>query len=123
MKFITDMGISNTTVKWLRSIGHDAIHLRDQGLERSSDFDIIKKAQTEKRIIITCDLDFGSIMAYTSDVSPGIIILRLKNETPANVNERLAQVFEQSSDCLDGSSIIIVEESFHRIRKLPIVRA
>jgi len=116
MKFPADMGISNSTVKWPRSLGHDAVRLRDQSLEGSSDLDVIKKAQMENRIVITCDLDFGAIMAYTSDLSPGIIILRLKNETPDNVNKRLTQVFEQSSDCLDGGSIIIVEEAFHRIR-------
>jgi predicted nuclease of predicted toxin-antitoxin system len=32
MKFLADMGISQSTVKWLREKGYDAVHLREKGL-------------------------------------------------------------------------------------------
>ena len=37
MKFLADMGISQRTVEWLRNIGYDIIHLREQGLQRLPD--------------------------------------------------------------------------------------
>lgn len=48
MKFIADMGISQTTVKWLREQGFDAIHVRDINLHRAPDTAIVKKAIEEK---------------------------------------------------------------------------
>ena len=29
MKFLADMGISQSTVRWLRQLGYDAVHLRE----------------------------------------------------------------------------------------------
>ena len=34
MKFLADMGVSMSTVQTLRDAGHDAVHLRDEGLHR-----------------------------------------------------------------------------------------
>jgi len=34
VKFLADMGISPKTVAFLHALGHDAVHLADQGLER-----------------------------------------------------------------------------------------
>ena len=31
MRFLADMGVSQRVVEWLRTQGHDAIHLRDEG--------------------------------------------------------------------------------------------
>ena len=33
MRFLADMGISHHVVAWLRDEGHDATHLRDEGLQ------------------------------------------------------------------------------------------
>jgi predicted nuclease of predicted toxin-antitoxin system len=34
MRFLCDMGIGWRVVDWLRQHGHDATHLRDEGLQR-----------------------------------------------------------------------------------------
>jgi Domain of unknown function (DUF5615) len=43
VKFLADMGISLKTVAFLHSLGHDAVHLADQGLERLPDRDIVAR--------------------------------------------------------------------------------
>ncbi|HXK40245.1 MAG TPA: DUF5615 family PIN-like protein [Candidatus Paceibacterota bacterium] len=50
-------------VQWLRSAGHDAIHLRDEGLHRLPNGDIFQKGFIEHRVVLTFDLDFGEIVA------------------------------------------------------------
>lgn len=120
MKFIADMGISQTTVKWLREQGFDAIHVRDINLHRASDAAIVKKAIEEERVVITCDLGFGDIVSASGKNLPSVIILRLANETPVNVNKRLKQVLKESSDVLIKGAIISVEETRHRVRLLPL---
>lgn len=92
MRFIADMGISQTTVQWLKEQGFNAVHVRDMGMHRSSDTNIVKKAMEEGRIALTCDLDFGDIVSASGERCPSVIILRLENETPGNVNRRLKSV-------------------------------
>ena len=53
MRFLADMGISLKTVAWLRSEGHDVVHLCEEGLQRLPDEEIFKKGITESRIILT----------------------------------------------------------------------
>ena len=43
MRFLADMGVSMTTVAALRAANHDTIHLRDEGLIRLPDPDIVAK--------------------------------------------------------------------------------
>jgi len=49
---------------WLNSQGHDATHLRDEGLQRLLNGEIFDKAIAESRVIVTFDLDFGEIVAF-----------------------------------------------------------
>lgn len=65
MKFLADMGLARSTVAFLRAQGHDAVHLRDQGLQRLEDDKIVEKAREEGRVILTHDLDFGRIVAVS----------------------------------------------------------
>jgi len=44
MRFLADMGLGRSTVAFLRAQGYDAVHLRDEGLQRLSDVEIVKKA-------------------------------------------------------------------------------
>ena len=46
------MGISQARVAFLRARGHDAVHLRDEGLRRLPDVDILPKARDEKYVIL-----------------------------------------------------------------------
>lgn len=72
------MGVSLTTVEALRAAGHDAVHLREEGLIRLPDPDIVAKALAESRIVLTFDLDFGDILAIARTAAPKVVIFRLQ---------------------------------------------
>ena len=120
MKFLADMGISMSTVLALRQQDHDATHLREQGLERLSDPDILEKARREERIVLTFDLDFGDLLATGLESFPSVIIFRLSNETPAAVTTRLCEVISNLARELEGGAIVIIEDTRHRVRHLPL---
>jgi len=44
MRFLADMGVSQRVVTWLQEQGHDATHLRDEGLQQLENGDIFTKA-------------------------------------------------------------------------------
>ena len=74
MRFLADMGVSSKVVERLRQAGHDAIHLRDEGLQRLPNGEIFSRAATENRVVITFDLDFGEIAAACKIIKCSVII-------------------------------------------------
>jgi predicted nuclease of predicted toxin-antitoxin system len=122
MRFLADMGISHIVVTWLQAQGHDATHLRDEGLHRLENGEIFTKALRESRIILTWDLDFTEILALSGRHTVSAVIFRLVNTRSAHVIERLARVLQESAQDLEDGAIISVEEARHRVRLLPLGR-
>lgn len=120
MKLLADMGVSQTVVKALCQMGHDAKHLRDEGLQCLPDPLIVDKAKLEDRTILTFDLDFGDLMAASKADLPSVIIFRLKNTSPQFVLNRLQNILENRIEDLDMGSVIIVSDERYRVRRLPI---
>lgn len=60
------MCVATRIVEWLRSMGHNVVHLREENLQRISDKEVFKKAVSENRILLTFDLDFGKRMVCCS---------------------------------------------------------
>ena len=114
------MGVAGRVVEWLRANGHDAVHLREQGLKRLPDSDIFKKAAEEQRIILTFDLDFGEIMALSSTHPTCVIIFRLRNTRTPHVIARLQKVLDTSIADLVAGAVVVGEETRHRVRHLPL---
>ena len=52
MRILADMGVNMGVVHWLRLQGHDATHLREEGLQRLPNGQIFKKAVSESRVIL-----------------------------------------------------------------------
>ena len=121
MRFLADMGVDQRIVDWLRTQGHDAIHLREQGLHRAADADIFAKAIAEDRIVLTFDLDFGEILALAGAVVVSVVLFRLYNTRTPFVQKRLEAVLAADATALEKGAIIVVEDGRHRVRDLPIV--
>lgn len=121
MKFLADAGISPKTVGFLKNAGHDALHVREMGLERASDSEIVQRARQDGRVILTFDLDFGEILALGVADSPSVIIFRLSDETGESVNRRLGAVLSERSQDLERGVLILVEDRRYRMRRLPIL--
>ena len=120
MRFLGDMGVSRRVIEWLRAAGHDAVHLRDEGLQRLPNGDIFQKGFAEQRIVLTFDLDFGEILAGSAGQVESVVLFRLHDTRTDHVIERLQTVLAQSSAELLAGAIVVVEEGRHRVRKLPI---
>jgi predicted nuclease of predicted toxin-antitoxin system len=120
MRFLADMGISPKTVAFLQGIGYDAIHLRDQGLDRLPDATILGKALSEGLILLTHDLDFGKLIAASGAKLPSVITFRLRNMRPERVNLHLQGIIAQHQEALEKGAIISVTEGQIRVRFLPL---
>jgi predicted nuclease of predicted toxin-antitoxin system len=82
MRFLADMGVSQRVVERLRAVSHDAVHLRDEGLQTLPNGEIFQKGAREQRMVLTFDLDFGEIVAASGGQIVSVILFRLRNTRP-----------------------------------------
>jgi predicted nuclease of predicted toxin-antitoxin system len=122
MRFLADMGVDIRVVQWLRQNGHDTKHLRDEGLHRIPNGEIFAKAISESRVILTFDLDFGEILALSQGKKTSVILFRLHNTETSHLIKRLNTVLADTAEALEQGAVVVVEESRHRIRYLPLGR-
>lgn len=121
MKFLVDMALSPKTAVYLHSIGYDTVHLYPLGKERATDEEIIQFAKEQDRIIISMDLDFGTILSSSKAIIPGVILFRIEYATVEKVNLYLQQVLNVLKPEQITNSLIIVDDVRIRLRKLPII--
>lgn len=119
-RLLLDMGLAQSTARHLRARGHDVVHLRDEGLKRLPDDQIVAKAIAEQRAIITHDLDFGRIVALSGESVPSILTLRLTDMTPKNVNPALNLALDRSSPAIARGALVTLSNQGIRIRPLPV---
>jgi predicted nuclease of predicted toxin-antitoxin system len=120
MRFLADAGISPRTVEFLRSSGHDAVHVRERGMQSSPDTDILALCRREEWVLLTFDLDFGDLLALGVLAKPSALIFRLADETASAVNARIEAVLSERATELESGTLILVEETRYRVRTLPI---
>jgi predicted nuclease of predicted toxin-antitoxin system len=122
MRFLADMGISPVTVSFLGGLGHDAMHLHDEGLDVLEDPDIFAKARDEDRVLLTHDLGFGELVAASGARLPSVVVFRLRNMRPDRVNHYLRGIISDHQEVLEQGAILSVTEGQIRVRLLPISR-
>jgi predicted nuclease of predicted toxin-antitoxin system len=122
MRFLADMGVAMRVVEWLRDQGYDARHLREEELQRLPDDQIFRKAVAENRVVLTLDLHFGEIVAFSGQQNVSVVLFRLQNTRTPHVIDRLRVVLQEALSALEQGAIVVVEESRFRIRRLPIGR-
>ena len=118
MKILADMPISPKTVQFLKDMGIESCYVIDFNMERASDKEIIRFAKKNGYTILTEDLDFGTILAHTKEIEPGIIILRVGNISTEQINKLLKNALP--AIIKEKNCIIIIEKNKIRIRRLPI---
>lgn len=89
MEFLADENIAPRAIEALRKEGFTIHTISEQRLISASDEKIIVVAQKNKWIIITHDKDFGNLLHYPLRSHAGVILLRLKNQSPHNVIRHL----------------------------------
>ena len=122
MRFLADMGVSPRFVEWLRTEGHDAVHLFEQKMHRLTDSDVLAKAKSENRVLLTMDLDFARLLSRAKENEfVTVVIFRLNDQRPKSIQTRFPVLLPVLEKCIEeGIFILSVNDNQIRIRKLPI---
>jgi predicted nuclease of predicted toxin-antitoxin system len=121
VRFLVDSALSPVLCVDLQRAGHDAVHVRDVGLQAGEDEKVFERAAAEGRILVSADTDFGAILALRQAIRPSLILFRTTAWRRALDQAALLldhmDVLEES---LERGCIAIIEETRIRVRLLPI---
>lgn len=120
MKFLIDMPASPELIPWLQERGHEAVHALDINLGTASDSTIMQRAIAEERIVITADLDFGTLLAQSGSNTPGVILFRGGNYSETEMRDLVARVLEELQPEVLNHSIAVVDKRRIRVTRLPL---
>jgi predicted nuclease of predicted toxin-antitoxin system len=117
MRWIVNENVSGTVIRLLRNRGHDVLSVKES-MRGAGDPEVLARAQTEERIVVTHDKDFGELaFGFGLPARSGIVLFRLSGASPENDNRRIMEVLETDMDWT--SHFAVVTDDRIRIRPLP----
>ncbi|MBM4284194.1 MAG: hypothetical protein FJ128_02940 [Deltaproteobacteria bacterium] len=120
MRFLLNMNLPKSLGRRLAEAGHAWRHAGDIGLAQATDAEIMAEAERHHEVIITHDLDYGHLLAFSGGKAPSVVIYRLKNTHPEVLFTRLMAVWPEMEHPLQEGAIVILEDAALRVRPLPI---
>lgn len=122
MRFLIDMNLSPKWVEALQQSEMVAVHWSNIGPANAKDPDIMRYAFDHDFVVLTNDLDFGSILAATGGNAPSVIQLRTDDCRVGSIGVLVIQILQQVKEVLASGALVTIETERVRITSLPIGR-
>lgn len=120
MRFLVDENLSRKWVRELVAHGHEANHWLDIGNRAAPDAAILLHARSVNAVVLTCDLDFGDILAATGSKTPSVLQLRSGRMRPERLMPRVLSAIVQYGRLLEEGVLLTIDLKKSRARALPL---
>jgi predicted nuclease of predicted toxin-antitoxin system len=118
MNIKLDENIPVSLVSDLADIGHDVKTVHEQDMQGTSDSYLWQAIQSEKRFLITQDMDFSDRTLYKPGVHAGILLVRLREPGRNKLRRKINELFlaKDAEDDWRGAFIVLTDHK-SRIQK------
>ncbi len=120
MRLLIDMNLSPKWVAFLQKSGFEAAHWSNVGEVSAPDSEIMAHAKANNSVILTHDLDFGSILAATGGDAPSVVQIRADNLSTDAIGGNVVTALNAMADALAQGALVTVEPARTRVSMLPI---
>ena len=105
MRFLVDAQLPPALARQIASLGHDADHVADLGLERAPDPEIRARAADSGAVIITKDEDFAVHLLLHD--GPSVVWIRVGNTRRAELLQRFEAELPRIISALERGETLI----------------
>jgi predicted nuclease of predicted toxin-antitoxin system len=111
---MVDESSGAAVVIFLRRLGYDVLSASEI-MRQAEDEDVLRLAEKDERILITNDKDFGELIFKSEKAHAGVILMRLRDESPENRVRVLQAVLDHHLERIPGNFIVATEKNL-RVR-------
>ena len=116
MRFLADQDVYQITIEFLKNLGFEVVRVKDIGLSRGQDEELLLHAFKEGFIMLTRDKDFGALVFLRQMETQGVILLRCDPITIDNVHTEFERFLKLHKDMNLRNCFVVIEPNRHRIR-------
>ncbi len=120
MKLLVDMNLSPRWVEIFATAGIEAAHWSTLGAINATDTFIMAFAREHNFVVLTHDLDFGSILAATHGEKPSVVQIRGDEVSPEKIGQQVLAGLQQMAEELEAGALLTIDPSRTRLRVLPL---
>ena len=120
MKILVDMNLSPKWVDFLNKNEIKAVHWSSIGSPDAPDTEIINYAKAHDFTILTNDLDFGFILAFTQGNKPSVIQARTGVLGPDRIGDLVVSAIRLLTADIDQGALVTIDPRKTRVSLLPL---
>ena len=114
IRFLANVNVEKPLIDFLEEKGFDVKWVTNLD-KRMPDDRVCEIANSEQRIIITNDKDFGEIVFYQKKITYGIILLRVKGQNSSEKISLLDKLLENYLDKITNHLVVLTKTKFRFI--------
>ncbi|CAG0942871.1 hypothetical protein BROC_02037 [Candidatus Brocadiaceae bacterium] len=114
IKFLANVNVEKPLIDFLEEKGFDVKWVTNID-KRMPDDRVCEIANSEQRIIITNDKDFGEIVFYQQKITYGIILLRVKGQKSSEKIILFDKLLENYLDKIANHFVVLTKTKFRFI--------
>ena len=117
MRILANENVPGPVVAALRAAGHDVLWVKES-MTGAKDHNVLAHAQSEARLVVTFDKDFGELAVRSRlPAASGVVLFRLHGSGPGVDNSRAVAALTSRDDW--AGHFAVVTDDRVRLRPLP----
>jgi len=120
MKLLVDMNLPPKFADMLTEKGTVAVHWYKTGAPDATDNEILAYAISNDFIVMSCDLDFSTILSSTKGKKPSVIQVRTQDYLSGETAALIVSTINKNITELNEGAILTINAKKGRLRLLPL---